>query len=241
MDPLRLPSLRTVDLTVTSFNQQSSIHNHSEVITIPPFSGVPGSPYLILPSWELQGGDQSPLLPDRVGFPAWGWALGFYLLLWPILVSWSGPPVSLVRAQPSRESERRSKREPRIPSDGAPPRSSWGSSAEPPVLRLKGLAWLESHWGLQNCFRNQCSRNQAPHSESWRIQVYYAGGSRGVNNPSSEPQTQGLQSFYTWTGMVEQVCGLARARAIAKSRTKVSEISSSSQYCESPLSETYMI
>ena len=38
-----------------------------------------------------------------------------------------------------------------------------------------------------SCCRNQYSRNQAPHSESWRIQVYYAGGPRGVSPPSSEP------------------------------------------------------
>ena len=35
--------------------------------------------------------------------------------------------------------------------------------------------------------RNQSSRNQAPHPESWRTQVYYTSGSRGVNSPSSEP------------------------------------------------------
>ena len=34
-----------------------------------------------------------------------------------------------------------------------------------------------------NCCRNQYSRNQAPHSESWRTQVCYAGGPRGVNTP----------------------------------------------------------
>ena len=66
--------------------------------------------------------------------------------------------------------------------------------AKPPVQQLKGLAWLESRWDLQKCCRNQSSRNQAPHLESWRIQVYYAGGPRGVNTPSSEPQTKGLQS-----------------------------------------------
>ena len=34
-----------------------------------------------------------------------------------------------------------------------------------------------------------------------------------------------------WTGMVKQVC---RGRAIAKSRTWVSETNSSSSYCKSP-------
>ena len=68
---------------------------------------------------------------------------------------------------------------------------------------------------LTVCCRNQYSRNQAPHSESWRTQVYYAGGPRGVKTPSSEPRTKGLQSFYTWTGMIKRVCGFAGARAIA--------------------------
>ena len=38
--------------------------------------------------------------------------------------------------------------------------------------------------------------------------------------------------------MIKWVCGFAGARVIAKSRTRVSEISSSSLYYESPLSET---
>ena len=57
------------------------------------------------------------------------------------------------------------------------------------------------------CCRNQYSRNQAPHSESWRTHVYYAGRPRGVNTPSSEPWTKSLQSFYTQTGMIKRVCG----------------------------------
>ena len=42
--------------------------------------------------------------------------------------------------------------------------------------------------GAPSCCRNQYLRNQAPHSESWRTQIYYAGGPRGVNTPSSEPK-----------------------------------------------------
>ena len=58
---------------------------------------------------------------------------------------------------------------------------------------------------MQLCCRNQYSRSQVPHSESWRTQIYYAGGPSGVNTPSSEPQTKGLRSFYTRTGMIKQV------------------------------------
>ena len=75
------------------------------------------------PSWELQGGDQSPLLLVGVG-PDWGLALGPYLILWPFLVSWFLPPMSLVGAQLSGESEHWSEREPGLPSGGVPPRSS---------------------------------------------------------------------------------------------------------------------
>ena len=80
--------------------------------------------------------------------------------------------------------------------------------------------------GGWKCFH--CCRNQAPHSESWRTQVYYAGGPQEPNSPSSEPKTKGLQSFYTSTGMIKRVCRFAGARAIAKNRTRVSEINSSS-------------
>ena len=62
------------------------------------------------------------------------------------------------------------------------------SQAKPPVRQLKRPAWLESRWSLQKCCRNQYSRNQAPHSESWRTRVYYASGPREANTPSSEPQ-----------------------------------------------------
>ena len=77
----------------------------------------------MLPSWELQGGDQSPLLPIGVGTD-WGLALEPYLILWPFLVSWSVPPMSLAGARLFGESEHWSEREPRLPSGGVPPRSS---------------------------------------------------------------------------------------------------------------------
>ena len=44
-------------------------------VTMPPFSQVPSSPYLMLPSWQLQGGDQPPLLPTGARSD-WGLALG---------------------------------------------------------------------------------------------------------------------------------------------------------------------
>ena len=178
-----------MELTSTSFNQQSCIHNHSEVITIPPFSQVPRSPYLIFPSWGLQRGDQSPLLPVGVGLD-WGLALGPYLILWLFLVSWSVPPMSLVRAWPSGESEHQSEREPRIPSGGMPPRSSWGSCILTRPSHCSSGSRGQHGWNFaeasRKCCRNQYLRNQAPHSESWRTQVYYNSRPRGVNTSSSE-------------------------------------------------------
>ena len=156
---------------------------------------VPRSPYLMLPS---QGCDQSPLLPIGIGSFL---GTGPRALSFPV-----GIPGELVC--PSNESSWGSA----VQSAGTlVQKRTWNtvrwhasslifgflhsSMAEPTVWRLKGLAWLESCWGLQKCCRNQYSRNQAPHSESWRTQVYYAGGPRGVNTPSSEPRTKGLQSF----------------------------------------------
>ena len=64
------------------------------------------------------------------------------------------------------------------------------------------------------CCRKQYSRNQAPHSENWRTQVYYADEPRGVNTPSSEPWTKGLQSFFihgqAWLTGFEGLQGLRR-------------------------------
>ena len=99
-----------------------------------------------------QGGDQSPLLPIGVG-PHWGLALGLYLILWPFLVSWSGPPVSPVGARPSRESEHWYKTEPGIPSGGVPPPSQ--GSFTPAQLRHQSSDSRGRHgWNLAGASRN---------------------------------------------------------------------------------------
>ena len=58
------------------------------------------------------------------------------------------------------------------------------------------------------------------------LRFIYTSGPRGVNTPSSEPRTKGLQSFYLQAGMIKRVCGFVGARAIANNRTRVSEICS---------------
>ena len=52
------------------------------------------------------------------------------------------------------------------------------------------------------------------------------------------PEQRGYRAFIHGQASLS---GFAGARVIAKSRTRVSEISSSFECCESPLSETYVI
>ena len=198
MDPLRLHSPRTVELTFTSFNQQSCIHNHSEVIIIPSFSGVPRSPYLMLPSWELQGDDQSPLPPVGVGFPDWGPAPGPYLILWPFLVSWSVPPMSLVRARPYRESECWSERKPRIPSGGMPPHLSWGSYALTKPSHQSGGSRGQHSWNFaeasRKCCRNQHLRNEAPLRDG-ELRFSMPMGPEELTPQALSPEQKGYRVF----------------------------------------------
>ena len=156
-------------ISLTSFNQQSHTHNHSEAITMLPLPWVPRSPYLLLPSWELQGGDQSPLIPVGVG-PDWGLAPGPYLILWPFLVSWSIRPMSPVGAQPSGESEHWSKREPRIPSGGAPSCSSQGPFTPARLSRQSSGSRGQHGWNLAGASTNIAeTNNRETKHHTWRI------------------------------------------------------------------------
>ena len=117
--PERKMSL-TVQSAITHSQSFRGYHNASFLLS-PQFS-LSNAPILGTQSvWEVPPGRyQSPLLLTGVG-PNWGLAPGPYLMLWPFLLGWSIPPMSPVRAQPSRESEHRSEREPRILSGGGPP------------------------------------------------------------------------------------------------------------------------
>ena len=120
---LQFPKKKNFSHSVQSavMHSQSFRGYHNAFLTLSPQVSLSDAPFL-----GAQGGDQSPLPPTGVG-SCLGIGLGPYLILWPFLVSWSVPPVSTVGARPSGESERRSKREPGIPSGGAPPPSSQGS------------------------------------------------------------------------------------------------------------------
>ena len=132
MDPQVLDPLRLVVRGLSSSLSLPIVSNHAYTIT------QRLSQYLLFPSPQVslsdapflgaQGGNQSPLLPIGIG-SCLGQAPGPYLILWAFLVSWSVPLMSPVGAQLSRESVHWSERELGIPSGGAPPRSSLGSSA----------------------------------------------------------------------------------------------------------------
>ena len=131
----------------------------------------------VVPFLGAQGGDQSLLLPIGVGS-----CLGTSPGALPYPVDIIGELV-----HPSNECSRGST----IQRVGTPVQKRtqntvrWHASsfilelfhsdlAEPPVQQLKGPVCLESQRGLQKCCKNQYSRNKAPHSESWRTQVYCA-------------------------------------------------------------------
>ena len=114
----------------------------------------PGLPiYLMLPSWELQGGDQPPLLPIGVG-PDWGTGPRPYLIQQPLLVSWSVPPMSPIGAQLSRESEHQSERELGVPLGGTPPSLSRDSFAPARPNHQSGSSRGRHGWNLAGASRN---------------------------------------------------------------------------------------
>ena len=151
--------------------------------------------YLMFASWEPKGGDEFPLLPVGIGSD-WGLAPGPYLILWPFLVSWSIPPMSPVRAQPSRV---------RMPvwkrtwNTGRLHASSFilGFLCSDPVEPAQGAAWLESLWGLQKCCRNQYSKNQAPHLESWRTQFIMLVGPEELTLQALNHKQRVTEFLYT--------------------------------------------
>ena len=120
---------------------------------MPPFLPSPQFSLSDAPFLGAQGGDQSPFLPVGV-CPDWGLAPEPYLILWPFLVSWSIPPISLVGAWPSRGSEYQFEREPRIPSAGTPSRSPRGSFAPARRSHQYGGSRGWRGWNLAGASRN---------------------------------------------------------------------------------------
>ena len=66
---------------------------------------------------------------------------------------------------------------------------------------------------------------------TWRVgelRFITPAGPEELTLQALSPKQRGYRVFYTRTGMIKQVCGFPRAREIAKSRIRVSELSSSS-------------
>ena len=66
---------------------------------------------------------------------------------------------------------------------------------------------------------------------TWRVgelRFIMLEGPEELTLQALNPEQRGYRGFYTWTGVIKQVFGFAGVRAMAKSRTRVSEISSSS-------------
>ena len=176
---------------------------------MPPFLPSPQFSLSDAPFLGAQGGNQSPLLLVRVGscLRTIPWASPYPVAIpgelicssnefsWGSVIRRVGTPVG-----------KRTQNTVRWRASSFVSGFLHSSPTKPPVRQLKGLAQLESCRGLQKCCRNQYLRNQAPNSESWRTQVYYTSGPKGVNTPSSEPQTKGLQSLYRQTVVGNTSC-----------------------------------
>ena len=157
------------------------------------------------PSWELQGGDQSPLLPVGVGLD-WGLAPGPYL--WPFLVSWSIPPMNLVRARSSRKSEHQSEREPRILSGGTPPCLSQDSFtlAQLSHQSIDSGGW--HGWNLTEASRNvaETSTRETKHY-TWRVgELRFITAGPEELTLQALSRNKGVREFYAHTGMIKSVC-----------------------------------
>ena len=170
---------------------------------MPPFLRSPQFSPSDAPFWGAQGGDQSPLLPVGVSSCL---GTGPGALPYPVTI-----PGELVCH--SNESSWGSA----VQSAGTlVQKRTWNtvrwhasslifgflhsSMAEPAVWRLKGPAWLESCWGLQKCCRNQYSRNQAPHLESWRIRFIMLAGPEELTVQALSPEQRDYRVLIDCSG-----------------------------------------
>ena len=146
-------------------------------------------------------------------------------------MSWSIPPMSPVRTQPSRESEHWSKREPGIPSGGAPSRSSQGSLAPARPSHQSGDSRGWHGWNLTGASRNvaETSTQETKHHTRrvGELRFIMLAGPEELTLQALSPKQRGYRVFIHRQAWLSRFAGL-QGLAIAKSRTRVSEISSSS-------------
>ena len=143
-----------------------------------------------------------------------------------------------VGAQPSGELELKSKREHRILSGGMPPRLSRGSFAQARPRHQSSGSRGWHGWNLSGASRNvaETSTRETKHHTQrvGELRFIMPVGPEELTLQAPSPEQRVYRVFYTWTGMIKQICGFAGARAIAKSRTWVSEINSRSCSLVSP-------
>ena len=108
--------------------------------------------------------------------------------------------MSPVRTQPSRESEHWSKREPGIPSGGAPSRSSQGSLAPARPSHQSGDSRGWHGWNLTGASRNvaETSTQETKHHTRrvGELRFIMLAGPEELTLQALSPLPKGLQSFY---------------------------------------------
>ena len=218
---LQFPKRKEVSLTLLSAITHSQsfrgYHNASLLqgprvsLTVAPFLGAPRR-------WSVSSSTRW----SRIWL---GTGPGPYLILWPFLVSWSrGMGVQRV-GTPVRKRIQNTVR--------------WHASLF--VLGFLAPAQLSHQSGGS---RGWCGWNFTGASRSvaktstWEtthhtrrvgeLRFITLAGPEELTLQALSPKQRGYRVFYTRTGMIKQVCGFPRAREIAKSRKRVSEISSSS-------------
>ena len=123
----------------------------------------------MLPSWELQEGDQSPLLPVGVGPPEWGLALGPTLSCthsWWLVCPPNEPDgdsaVQRVRMPVQKKTW--------SPSGGLPLRLSRGSSAPTQPGHQSSSSRGQCGWNLAGASRNVAETStQETNHHTWRV------------------------------------------------------------------------
>ena len=136
---------------------------------MPPFLPSPQFSLSDAPFLGAQGSDQPPLLPIGVG-PCLGTGPEPYFFLWPFLLSWSVPPMS--RSGLSHPENQNTG-----PKENLEHRQLVHLLVHLPVpsqatsLAAQGAGVVGISLGPLEMLQQP---GQAPHSESWRAQVYYS-------------------------------------------------------------------
>ena len=192
---LQFPKRKKASLTLQSAIMHSQSfrgsHNASLLqgpqvsLTVAPFPGAPRR-------WSVSSSTHW----NRIWL---GTGPGPYLILWPFLMSWSVPPVSPAGARASGESEHQSEREPKIPSGGAPPRSSQGPFAPTWLSHQCGSLRGQHGWNFGGVSRNvaETSTRENKH-HTWRVgqlRFITLAGPEELTLQALSPEQRGCRVF----------------------------------------------